>query len=630
VRPGDLRPFLISASVVEIDGESCVINVGRDITQIRQTEAKLRASEDRFRRIYDADNDILTIIGWESGIFISVNDELVNTLGYDRDEIVGRTNREVAIFRQADVHRFIKCVRENGDVRGFEAPVIAKDGSELSCLVSARLIYLDGEKCCVIRARDISALKDADRRIRKSELTLRTVIESSSDAITIARQSDGALVSANEGFVKMTGFTREQVLGCPVLRLDLWADLAQRDEFFAQLQLVGSVPAFASDLRTKAGQVIPVLTSATVVELSGQPCIVAITRDISLIRTTEQQLVEAKQAALEASQAKSEFLSTISHEIRTPMNAIIGMTQLLERDPLTPRQQQYLDIMRVNSDALLQLINDTLDLARIESRRLKLDPIEFDLRELLEQIRDLMRVRSEEKGLELRMHIEPDIPRHLVGDPLRIRQIIVNLLGNAIKFTERGWVCLGVRRIIEPVNAAAAFDKKQVRLEIVVSDTGIGIAQERLEAVFTSFTQADSSTTRLHGGSGLGLTIVKQLAALHGGDVTVESELGVGSRFTASLSFGLAEYCPSTTSSEKADYRTIERARPSRILVVDDAPVNRLLVREYLAHSPLELEEATNGKEAFEMFSAREYELVLMDMRMPVMDGYSAIKDIRA
>jgi two-component system, sensor histidine kinase and response regulator len=337
-------------------------------------------------------------------------------------------------------------------------------------------------------------------------------------------------------------------------------------------------------------------------------------------RTAE--LVTAREAALKASRAKSEFLSSMSHEIRTPMNAILGMTELLDETPLNADQKKFVGIMANNGQALLSLINDILDLARVESGKLQLEHVEFDLEALIDRVIETVSIRAHGKGLELAAQIMPDVPLHLVGDPLRLRQALINLLGNAIKFTEQGEVILRVER--DP--AASADDA----LHFSVSDTGIGIEKEKISELFAPFTQADSSTTRRYGGSGLGLAIVKRLVELMNGRVWAESEPGKGSKFHFVANFQVIR----TPNHDRFPKLTAVLGGV-RVLVVDDQAVNRLILREMLASRGAEIDEAADGPTALKMLaeasgSGLPYRLLILDCRMPEMDGFTVAERVKA
>jgi CheY-like chemotaxis protein/HPt (histidine-containing phosphotransfer) domain-containing protein len=310
----------------------------------------------------------------------------------------------------------------------------------------------------------------------------------------------------------------------------------------------------------------------------------------------------------------------MSHEIRTPMNAIMGIADLLAKTPLSPEQDKYVQIFRRAGDNLLNLINDILDLSKVEASQLELERTVFSLNDLLEKVTEMVAVRAQEKGLGLVCDIAPNVPNDLVGDPTRLQQVLLNLLGNAIKFTESGEVSL---RVTQDGDASVP-----TALRFTISDTGIGIAGEKLGLVFDRFTQADSSTTRRFGGSGLGLTISKRLVEAMGGRIWVESAIEKGSVFSFTVPFEIwagarrLEAVPVGTGPEPP-------LPALRILLVEDSPDNRTITVAYLQDTPYRVDIAENGAIACEKFTAGHYDLVLMDRQMPVMDGLTATRAIR-
>ncbi|HEY6418578.1 MAG TPA: response regulator [Candidatus Binataceae bacterium] len=341
---------------------------------------------------------------------------------------------------------------------------------------------------------------------------------------------------------------------------------------------------------------------------------------ITELRNARQELIAARETALASSLAKSEFLSSMSHEIRTPMNAVLGMAELLSETELDSEQHRYLEVMSSNGESLLELINSILDLAKIESGRLQMESTDFDLNELSDKLLATFGSRAHIKGVELVARIAPGVAEYLVGDPLRLRQILVNLLGNALKFTEAGEVILLIDNDPEA--------NQPGHLRFTVSDTGIGIPADKIESIFSSFTQVDSSTTRKYGGTGLGLTIVQRLVGLMGGRIWVESELGTGSKFIFTANFGLASGTPAILPEGLLDLAGV------RVLVVDDNATNREILREMMFIVGAEVAEADSGVAALAaVHRAREggrpFQMILLDMRMPGMDGIEVATRIR-
>jgi PAS domain S-box-containing protein len=431
----------------------------------------------------------------------------------------------------------------------------------------------------------------------------------------------GIITDVNKQMEALTGCTRDELIGAPFK--DCFTDPQRAEAGIKRVLSEKSVTDYELTARARDGTQTVVSYNATTFydrsrTLQG---VFAAARDVTERKRVERELQQAKAAAESASRTKSDFLASMSHEIRTPMNAIMGIADLLIKTPLSPEQDKYVQIFRRSGDNLLNLINDILDLSKVEASQLDLERIGFSLSDHLEKVIEMVAPRAHEKGLALICEIAPSVSNDLVGDPTRLRQVLLNLLGNAIKFTEAGRVFLKV----EPDEDCSV----PTALRFTVSDTGIGIANDKLGRVFERFTQADSSTTRRFGGSGLGLTICKRLVELMGGRIWVASEIDKGSVFAFAVPFEV--WAAANRPVVAPIGAGPETPLPAlRILMAEDSPDNCTIALAYLEDTPYQVDVAETGVIACEMFIAGSYDLVLMDRQMPAMDGLTATRTIRA
>lgn len=635
-------------------------SLGAHVRAVRQSEERLSAelarstavvaekekllkqlceSERRLQQIFAMSTDLVTVNRLADGRYLDVNAAFCRLAGYGREEVIGKTVRELNLAASEEQWVRFRAQAVAGTVHNFEAELCSRDGRLTPVLISSVIVERDGERCVVSFGRDISERRQAEQRLRDSEAKLKKLFETSPDAITVNEFESGRYLEVNPGFIRsFRQVGREGALGRTAEELGIWPSRQALKEFLGQLREKGAVHNMQVEFSTEAGPV-PSLLSAALVELGGRLCVVSYVRNIAELKRAERELIAAREAALAASRAKSEFLSSMSHEIRTPMNAVLGMGELLWETELGPEQRRYLDIIRRNGETLLNLINNILDLAKVESGRLGLERVEFNLRELVERVAEATALRAHEKGIELVARVAPETPARLVSDPLRLRQMLLNLVGNAIKFTDHGHVLLEVapagspaeagRPDSEPLRemqgAAPAPGAKTVALEFTVTDTGIGMAPEKLAQIFEPFTQADSSTTRRYGGTGLGLAIVQRLAGLFGAEVRVASVPGQGSVFSFTARF---ELC----AAAQDDLPPVDLAGV-RVLVVDDTEANRLLLKGFLGRRGAVVTEACGGSEALSELKqavrrGEPYRVMLLDVRMPDMDGFQVLEKL--
>ena len=507
--------------------------------------------------------------------------------------------------------------RERLQFREHPITFVGPDGKTMHALFSGTPMHDAEGRVIGWRGvgRDVTAERQARLEQQRSETLLNRLFESSPDAVCVGRASDGRILLANAGFLKFTGFTQAEVLGRGVGELGLWSDLEEPRRVFREMRAQGGT---VRDLRTtvqlRDGSRRDVLVAAAGFDSDGTTLAVVTLRDIT-------EVERAKQQAEAASQAKSAFLATMSHEIRTPLNGVLGLAHLLQEPGLdASRRAEYMAHLTDSARLLSGIVSDVLDLSKIESGHLQVESIAFDLHEVVQSTFAAFAAVGQERGLAMTCQLDAGLPRHVRGDPVRVRQIVANYLSNALKFTQRGSVTV------------RALPRPGARVRLSVVDTGPGVASALQVQVFEPFLQADSSTTRRFGGTGLGLSICRQLAHLMGGEVGVESDGANGSLFWTELPLPAAALALPQPGVASAVGLQAEPLRGLKVLVAEDNAVNMLIVVAMLQRLGAEVVQAGDGEMALDAVHEHGASLhgVLMDLHMPGCDGLAATRALRA
>lgn len=600
----------VAAMPTEWEGQPAIQVVARDITAQVAAEEALRRSEALYRDIFENVSDLLFMHDMD-GIFLSINPAVERTLGYTPEEVIGRSIADFLVPKYRDrFATYLEILKRRGRATGLMY-VQTKHGDTRLLRYHTSVLQEDGEQRYVRgSARDITREVEAERELRRQKRFFEAIFNHSPVAI-VALDLEQRITACNAAFERMFGYKAKEVIGKPLD--DLIVGEAHKDE------------ALQATAQATAGEIIHLTTrrkrkdgSEFDVEIFGVPVFVddeqvgaiGIYHDVS-------EFVRAREEAEAYARAKSEFLANVSHEIRTPLNGIIGMTNLLLDTPLTHEQRDFVETIRNSGDTLLAIINDILDFSKIEAGKMEIESIPFDLRDCVETALDLLVAKAQEKGLELAYFIEEDVPPVIEGDITRLRQVLVNLVGNAVKFTEEGEVFVGV--------SVANRSGNQYELQFMVRDTGIGIPKERLDRLFQAFQQVDSSTTRRYGGTGLGLAISKRLVELMGGRIWVESEVGKGSTFFFTIQARAVE-TPTTYIRRSRQPRHLLN---KRALVVDDNATNRAILTRQLENWGMSVVAVASAQEALALlYRGHIFDIAILDMQMPEIDGLMLAHEI--
>ncbi len=586
-----------------------------DITEKIESEKMLREREAQFRTVFNHSPQPMSLTELESGKIIEVNDTFCKTLGIAKESVLGRTTTELNFYSSVDREKFTNELRHNGRVDGMVMNFTILDGSTITAKMFAAFITANAQKYILTIFDDITEQKRVEDALRESEEKFRSFVEHAND-IVYALSKEGVFTYVSPNWKDILGHDPKEVLGKGIDQFVHPDDLERCAQFLQKVLDTGQKQeGIEYRAQHKNGEWRWHLSNASPLKAQGGnvTSYIGIARDITDRKKVQEELVKAKEAAESANKAKSEFLANMSHEIRTPLNAVIGFSQLLQDTPLSYLQEQYVDNVNASAQTLLGIINDILDFSKIEAGKFELELIKTDMYELINQSIDIIKYSAAKKDLEVLLDIDPDMPRFAEVDPVRLKQILANLLSNAVKFTEAGEIELKVR-----------FEKQEKSRGIYnfsVRDTGIGITEQQKKKLFKAFSQADSSTTRKYGGSGLGLIISENIAGKMGAKLNLKSSQGRGSVFYFSIK----------TSVERGEKITMGKIEDiHRCLIIDDNENNRKILEHILAGWDITCTSCENGFGSLKIIErSKPFDVIICDYHMPYLDGLETIKMIR-
>jgi len=591
--------------------------------RVRERTSELRQSEEVLRTVFDFSYDAIIVLDG-NGRILEVNQRMIEMFGLEDVDTSGVSLLRDLSSRENALHSMTGIMREalGGKPRHLEWRARRyRDHLEFDVEVHLTRIIYRGEEAVLANIRDISERKESENSIRQNLVKFEAILENS--LMGIAMSVHRKIVTINRRGAEIFGYSTEEIQN-NTLNLLLGHYQTEDDFVLAAKSALTERGEFNTEqaFRGKNGSTIWCRMYAKTVDPQDlSKGVIWAWDDVTENRRAQEDLLRTREGAEAANRAKSEFLATMSHEIRTPMNAIVGMTEITLQTELTEDQRDYLKTVKDSAQHLLSIINDILDLSKIEARKLELDHVDFDLPFHVRTTIKGLELQARQKGLNMTLEIDDSVPHCVKGDPLSLRQVLVNLAGNAVKFTHRGAITIRVRAAEGP----APDETRPLGVAFAVEDTGIGIPCEFLDSIFQSFSQS----TRAFGGTGLGLAICKQLILLMGGDIQVESNVGKGSIFSFTVWFEQGFSCPMPVDDDI--YRRPEApSRPVRVLVAEDNDVNIMVTTLKLEDMGYTYAVAKTGLEVLDLLKREPFDLILMDIEMPVLDGISTTKAIRS
>ncbi len=652
---------ILNTKLISYNDGTAILGTATDINERKRVEEALRESEEKLTTVFQTSPDCIALVKVGDNKFIDVNDAFVKLNGYSREEVIGHTATEVNIWANTDERdRILKIMKETGSVHNEKCNLRSKTGEIRIGLFSAKVVIIRGEPYSIAVTIDITEQTRVEQALKESEEKFSVTFRSSPEMIAVTNLKTGKYIEVNDSFISVTGYSREELVGHDLGEINMFVDPHDAEKMANIVQEKGGIKNLEFSFRMKSGEIRVWLCSSESTVINGDPCSIAVATDITerkkiedelhkykeyleeLVslrtqelensnskleqelterRRIEEELQDAIKRADAANKAKSEFLARMSHEIRTPIHGVMGTLDLLCDTKLELEQQQYVNMSKTSAENLLNVINDILDFSKIEAGKLEIDYKEFELNGMLEDTLEAIAVSAHRKGLEIILQISRDVPSNLLGDATRLRQIIINLLGNAVKFTEQGEILLRVEN--------ESNNENEVELHFSVKDTGIGIPKEKGEILFQPFEQVDGSNQRKYGGTGLGLSISKQLVSLMGGRIWFKSWEREGSVFHFTAKF-----------KKQASSKPIENTqgipmelRGTSLMLIDDNATYRSILKDVLTDWGFRVTEMNSGHAAIKELedgtgTSRKYRIILLDKEMPEMNGLDTAKRI--